>query len=147
MRHLTALLVLVSSTALAQERPVKTAPSPAKAVLQLEDGWARALVKRDRATFERILAPKFVYSEDTVTMDRATTMQGLVGGDVVTESHNEKMEAHVYGETIVITGWLIVNGHNKNGQFHHRYRFTDVWIPKGSSFQIVAAHDVLVNGK
>jgi len=146
MRHLTALLVLASSTALAQKPPAKT-PSPAAAVLQLEDGWARALVKRDRATFERLLAPKFVYSEDTLTMDRATTMQGLVGDDVVTESHNEKMEAHVYGETVVITGWLIVNGHNKAGQFHHRYRFTDVWIPKGSSFQIVAAHDVLVTVK
>jgi hypothetical protein len=147
MRHLTALLVLVSATALAQNAPAKTAASPAKAVLQLEDGWARALVKRDRATFERLLAPKFVYSEDTVTMDRATTMQGLVGDDIVTESHNEKMEPHVFGETVVITGWLIVNGHNKSGQFHHRYRFTDVWIPKGTTFQIVAAHDVLVHAK
>jgi hypothetical protein len=146
MRYLTALLVLASSSALAQNAPAKPT-SPAAAVLKLEDSWAAALVKRDRATFERLLAPKFVYSEDTVTMDRATTMQGLVGEDVVTESHNEKMGAHVYGTTVVITGWLIVNGHNKAGQFKHRYRFTDTWIPKGSSFQIVAAHDVLVTVK
>jgi hypothetical protein len=147
MRYVTALLVLATSTAVAQKTTAATTTktvSPSAAVLRLEDDWAKGLVKRDRALFERLLAPGFIYSEDTTTIDRAAAMQSLVAGDVVTEAHNEKMEAHPFGSVIVVIGWLVVNGRDAHGTYHHRYRFTDTWSAHGTGWQIVAAHDVLV---
>lgn len=136
-------------TATAQGAPGGPAKKPTFAeiatttVTRLEDSWASALVHHDRPTFERLLAPKFVYTEDSVTMDRATALRGILA-DVVTEARNDSMEVHVYSNTAVVTGWLTVKGQAKDGPFEHRYRFTDVWMPRSGSWQIVAAQDYLV---
>ena len=42
-----------------------------RALLQSEDAWASALVKRDRVVFDRLLADRFVYTENDQMMDRA----------------------------------------------------------------------------
>ncbi len=141
------LAVLIASTAMAQAAPPKPKPTFAEiatsTVIRLEDSWASALVRRDRPTFERLLAPKFIYTEDTTTMDRATALRGILA-DVVTEARNDSMEVHIFGSTAVVTGWLTVKGRTKDGPYEHRYRFTDVWMPRSGSWQIVAAHDYLV---
>ena len=146
--------VLFTSTAIAQTTAAPAKPPKMSAVeattstvTKLEDSWATALVRRDRATFERIMAPKFVYTEDSVTTDRATTLRSLFGSDVVTDARNDSMEVHIFGNVAVVTGWLTVKGHNKEGQFEHRYRFTDTWMPRSGSWQIVAAQDYLVPPK
>ena len=114
-----------------------------RALLQLEDGWANALVKRDRVTFERLLADGFVYTENDQTMDRATVLNSIVAGsDTVVLARNDSMVVHRYGPTTaVVTGWLIVGGRGASGEFEHRYRFTDTWVKRGNRWQIVAAHD------
>ena len=116
-----------------------------RTLLQLEDGWASALVKRDRVTFERLLADGFVYTENDQTMDRATVLNSIVAGtDTVVVARNDSMVVHRYGAmTAVVTGWLIVGGRGANGEFEHRYRFTDTWVKRGTRWQIVAAHDFI----
>jgi Domain of unknown function (DUF4440) len=115
----------------------------ARTLLQLEDDWATALVKRDRVTFERLLADGFVYTENDQTMDRSTVLNAIVAGsDTVAVARNDSMVVHRYGATTaVVTGWLIVGGRGANGEFEHRYRFTDTWVKRDKRWQIVAAHD------
>jgi len=144
--------VLITSTISAKAQvtpPVKPPKMTAveattSTVTKLEDSKPTALVRRDRATFERLLAPKFVYTEDDRTMDRATTLREMFGTDTVTEAHNEGMEIHMFGNTTVVTGTLIVKGRGKDGPFERTYRFTDTWLPRSGSWQIVAAHGYLV---
>ena len=116
-----------------------------RTLLQLEDGWATALVKRDRVTFDRLLADGFVYTENDQTMDRATVLNSVVAGtDTVVVARNDSMVVHRYGPTTaVVTGWLIVGGRGANGEFEHRYRFTDTWVKRGNRWRIVAAHDFI----
>jgi hypothetical protein len=149
---LCAVLFASSASAQGTAAPVKPPRMSAidatiSTVTKLEDSWAAGLIRRDRSTFERILAPKFVYTEDSVMMDRATTLRSLLGSDIVTEAHNDSMEVHIFGNVAIVTGWLTVKGHNKDGEFEHRYRFTDTWMPRSGSWQIVAAHDYLVPAK
>ncbi len=119
-----------------------------RALLRLEDDWARALVKRDTVVFERLLAAGFVYTEDDKTMDRATVLHEVgSGSDTVTAAHNEDMLVHRFGSTALVTGWLIVQGRGSNGSFDRRYRFTDTWVKRGGRWQIVGAHDYLVPAK
>ena len=117
----------------------------AKALLRLEDDWASALVKRDRTTFDRLLASAFVYTENDHMMDRATVLNELVAGsDTVIVARNDSMVVHRYGPTTaVVTGWLIVGGHGATGEFRRRYRFTDTWVKRGDHWEIVAAHDYI----
>ncbi|MFN2572126.1 MAG: nuclear transport factor 2 family protein [Gemmatimonadales bacterium] len=115
----------------------------ASAVLRLEDNWASALVRRDSIVFNRLLAARFVYTENDQMMDRAAVLHGVVAGpDTVTAARNEAMAVHRFGPvTIVVTGWLIVEGRGTSGAFTHRYRFTDTWVKRRGRWQIVAAQD------
>src|SRR5204862_7007496 len=115
----------------------------AQVLLKLEDGWATAVVKRDKATFERLLAAKFIYAEDDRVMGRADLLRDIVSGtDTVKTALNEKLEVHLFGpSTGVVTGWLVLTGRGKDGAFNRRFRFTDTWVQIGGSWPIVAAPD------
>jgi hypothetical protein len=137
MRALMMMVLLVFSVQDADTR----------ALLRLEDSWASALVKRDSATFERLLARGFVYTENDQVTDRAGVISSVVAGpDTVTAAHNDSMVVHRYGSvTAVVTGWLVVKGRNASGAFERRYRFTDTWVKRGTRWQIVAAQDYIAH--
>ena len=141
---MTLVLVLLLATAAPQD----TEP---RVLLRLEDEWAIALIHRDGAVFQRLLADGFIYTEDDRTMRRDDVLRDVVtGADTVTAAHNEDMQVRRFGETAVVTGWLVVGGHGPSGPFDRRYRFTDTWVRRGGRggrrgrWQIVAAQDYLV---
>ena len=115
-----------------------------RSLLQLEDGWASPVVRRDSATFERLLDPEFVYTENDRVERRAEVLHDVIHGpDTVTAAHNEDMVVHCFGTTAVVTGWLVLEGHGGNGPFVRRYRFTDTWMKRNARWRIVAAEDYL----
>jgi ketosteroid isomerase-like protein len=117
----------------------------ARALLRLEDDWATALVHRDGATFRRLLADGFVYTEDDRTMSRDAVLHDVVAGpDTVEAAANEDLDVHCFGTTAAVTGWLIVRGRGSGGRFERRYRFTDTWVREHGRWRVVAAHDYLV---
>lgn len=117
-------------------------------LVRLENSWAAAVVKRDGATFERLLAPGFVYTENDALMTRGDVLRSVTSGsDTVTAAHNEGMVVHAFGPaTAVVTGWLVMRGRGPSGAFDRRYRFTDTWVKSGKSWRIVAAQDYLATG-
>jgi ketosteroid isomerase-like protein len=141
----SVLLLTLSAPALfAQKKNKEVKPGDIE-LKRLEDQWAAALVRRDRAYFDKYLAPKFVYTEDDKLMRREQVLRDLTSGsDSVTAARNEEMEVHQFGATTaVVTGWLIVDGRSKSAAFAHRYRFTDTWVKRKAGWQIVAAQDYL----
>lgn len=141
--HSTVLLALLAAPLVAQQKAASM--SPAVELIRLENQWTTGLVKRDRALFEKLLAPKFVYTENDQLMSRADVLHEVAeGSDRVTAAHNEAMVVHEYApNAAVVTGWLIVSGKGKSGAFTHRYRFTDTWVKGNQGWQIVAAQDYL----
>ena len=143
-----ALLLTFAASPLAAQQKTNAgvAPSTAAELIRLENGWTTGLVKRDRALFEKLLAPKFVYTENDQLMSRADVIHEVAdGSDRVTSAHNEGMVVHEYApNAAVVTGWLIVNGTGKSGKFARRYRFTDTWVKGDHGWQIVAAQDYLL---
>src|SRR5215467_3079030 len=101
MRSLAVLLVLAALHDLPAQRDTqaaKTAPTTERQLIRNEDGWAAALVKRDAAFFQRMLAPGFVYTEDAKVMTRDDVLRDATSGpDTVTASHNEDMVVHPAG--------------------------------------------------
>ena len=141
-----SLLACGASVASAQESRGATTRSPdERAVLDLEEAWAKGVVNRDAATFKRLLAPGFVYTED----DRVQTGDQLThdiisGTDTVTEARNEQMQTRAFDNAMIVTGWLIMQGRGGGKPFTRRYRFTDTWLKRGGQWQIIAAQDYLV---
>jgi hypothetical protein len=143
----TALpLVFLAAHAGAQQHARE---SDAAELTRLENQWTAGLVRRDRALFDRLLAPRFVYTEDDKLMQREDVLHDVATStDTVRAARNEGMEVHQYSPTTaVVTGWLIVEGHGKAGAFTHRYRFTDTWVKGARGWQIVAAQDYLMPAK
>jgi hypothetical protein len=63
--------------------------------INLEQQWTIALVKRDTRTFDRMLAPNFVYTEDAAVMTRNDVIKSVTGSDRVESARNESMRVHV----------------------------------------------------
>lgn len=111
---------------------------------QLEDQWTTALVRRDIRTFERLLAPNFVYTENASVMNRGDVIKGVTGSDKVEWARNEGMKLHDFGDVQVITGVLHLKGRSKKATFDRRYQFTDTWQRRNGRWQIIAAQDYLI---
>lgn len=145
---LLATLGALPSRLAAQRVPPPTASAAtARQLLRYEDGWAAALVRRDATYFQRMLAPGFVYTEDSTLMTRAEVLRSATAGaDTVTAARNEAMAVHVAGPvTAVVTGILVVQGRSSGRAYTHRYRFTDTWVRRRDGrWQMVAAHDYLI---
>ena len=143
-----ALLLTFAASPLAAQQKTNAgiAPSTAAELIRLENGWTTGLVRRDRALFEKLLAPKFVYTENDQFISRADVIKSVAeGSDRVTSAHNEGMVVHEFAPNVAaVTGWLIVNGTGTSGKFAHRYRFTDTWVKGDQGWQIVAAQDYLM---
>ena len=142
----SALIVSLSAPVLSAQKTPSASADPTAELTRLENQWASGLVRRDRALFERLLAPRFVYTENDKLSRRADVLHDVAeGADTVTAAHNEGMEVHRFGPaTAVVTGWLVVRGRGKGGPFLHRYRFTDTWVKGSAGWQIVAAQDYLM---
>lgn len=125
--------------------PANGGGSTEKTLIALENAWPRAVAQRDTATFQRTLAPEFVYTEDSAYISRGDLINGMTSGpDTVVDGGNEDMKVHDFGNTAVVTGVLVLRGRGKDGPFTRRYRYTDTWMLRDGKWQIVAAQDYLI---
>jgi ketosteroid isomerase-like protein len=138
---LTAFAMLVSlHTPAAQP-----ATSAERELYRLEDQFAQAVVKRDAATLRRLVAPRWVYSDESGVMERDAGIRAFTSGsDTVTQSGNDRMRALVYGNTAVVVGELWTRGRGATGAFAHRYRYTDTWMKLDGRWQCIASQDYLM---
>ena len=143
---LSSLVVCTASIASAQQpKSAATRTPDERAVLDLEESWAKAVVKRDAGTFKGLLAPGFVYTEDDRVQSGDQLTRDIVSGtDTVTEARNEQMQTRAFDNVMIVTGWLIMHGRSGGQPFDRRYRFTDTWLKRGGQWQIIAAQDYLV---
>jgi Domain of unknown function (DUF4440) len=142
MRVAIGVTVLFLLSAVAA--PTSANASETERVLtRLENDWAQALVRRDTATFDRLIAPGFIYTEDATIMNKEELIRSIMA-DRVTSARNEEMKVHAYGDTAVVTGILRVRGSGKEGAFDRRYRFTDTWLFRNNQWQVIAAQDYLI---
>jgi ketosteroid isomerase-like protein len=112
---------------------------------RIEDAWAQAAVRRDAKALGRLIAPKWVYSDESGRMDRDAGIAAFVSGtDTVTEASNADMRANVYGNAAVVTGILRMKGRGPRGPFDRRYRYTDTWVRMDGRWQAVASQDYLM---
>lgn len=131
-------LIAPDGTLAAQKR------DPARKIAALEDAWARAVVARDSATFERLLHADFVYTEDDRVYTRARLIaEVMTTTDTTTEGRNEDLVVRVHGPVAIATGWLVLSGRSGGRPFERRYRYTDTWVKHGGRWQVLAAQDYL----
>jgi len=115
------------------------------ALFALEDQFAQATVRRDAAALRRLVAPRWVYSDESGVMERDAGIKAFTtGSDTVTQAGNDRMRALVYGNTAAVIGELWMKGRGPKGAFAHRYRYTDTWLKLDGRWQCIASQDYLM---
>jgi ketosteroid isomerase-like protein len=138
------LSLMVCAPLHAQSREANRAK---QTIAALEEAWIQAVIKRDAAAFDRLLAPEFVYTEDDRVYTKAQLIKEVTtGSDTVTSGRNEDLVVRIHGNTAIATGWLVLIGRSGGKPFERRYRYTDTWqraAAAGSRWRVVAAQDYL----
>src|SRR2546428_13142595 len=78
--HLAVLLAVSSQSPSMQD-------ADARALLQLEDDWAGALIRRDATVFRRLLADGFIYTEDVRLLGRDALLRYIIPGPDTVGAH------------------------------------------------------------
>jgi hypothetical protein len=118
-------------------------------VRELEDQLARAVVRGDRAFFERVLADDFTHtSHSGVFKTRAQWLAEPRPGDRTdakpATTHYDAMDVddlavRIYGDTAVVTGRTTPRGTTAKGQpMTGQYRFLRVWVKQQGRWRAVA---------
>lgn len=103
------------------------------------------MTKKDEKVFQKLLANDFFYTENDKMYTRAEILEAVRSpSEKVQKAYNEDMQAHVKGNTIFVTGWLIVIGKGAEGTFSRKYRFTDIWMNQDGNWQLIGAQDYLM---
>ena len=144
-----ALAATLGATGARAQQGAVTADKPPTAaervLFRLENEWAQGVVKRDPAAVRRLTSTRWVYTDETGTMNREQGVAAFTtGADTVTSAVNEQMHATLYGNTAIVTGVLVLRGHESGKSFEHRYRYTDSWMKLGGRWLCIASQDYLM---
>jgi ketosteroid isomerase-like protein len=132
-------------TATAPAAPAISATPAAGAealVAQLERDWANAIVKKDVAALERLIADDFSgTSSNGQRYTKAEAIEDIKSGTYVAERMDlDNVNVRVYGDTAVVTLGQIEKSKYGNEECSGRYLFTNVWVKRNGEWQAVASH-------
>jgi hypothetical protein len=116
-------------------------------LLQIENDWCTAEIKRDGTIFGRILADDY---SGVTSRGVLETKAGLVASlkDTTTSvvaCVNSNMKVRVYGDAAVVTGLVTRSGTNKGAAYKDRQvLFTDTFVRRAGQWQCVASQGTFV---
>jgi hypothetical protein len=138
------ILVFAVSPVSAQKARLTEKQKVEAALMQIERDIGQANIRRDKAYFERIEADEFIFTdsgggitsktEDVASLDKPAGDIKLVSYDV------DEMRVDIYGATAVVTGRATTVSRGKDREIVSKNRFTDVFVKRKGSWQIVAGH-------
>lgn len=114
----------------------------AAAILQMERDWAAAMVARDTARIEGIVASDWSLTDPMGQhMTREQALADLRSGALRFESTvPTDLKVTVYGDTAVVKGHTIDKGTYKGMDVSGKYAFTDVFVKRDGAWRAVSTH-------
>jgi ketosteroid isomerase-like protein len=111
-------------------------------LIKLENTWNDALVKKDLASVNKILADDYIATDyDGIVSTKAQEMENLKSGEsVVTSALTDDVKVRVYGDAAVVTFRWTSKATFKGKDTSGQYRWTDTWVKLAGRWQCVAAH-------
>jgi len=124
--------------------PAAAAPDAARQLLDLEQRWLTASMRRDIPALREILADDFVdvTYKDTLR-GKADHLKSTLAPTKSKQTLQELKVRH-YGDTGIVTGLDDVVA--QDGAVNYKVRFTDVFVKRSGRWQAVSAQETLENG-
>ncbi len=135
-----ATVVLVNTHARAQQKwEYDPYAKDAEVVVNVEQQWVAALLKRDTATLQALRADDFtLIAPDGKIYNKAAELAMILAPDFKLDSFAlQGGKVRVYTGGVVVTGTAVVKGTSKDTDISGQYRFTDVYEPRNNAWQAV----------
>lgn len=112
-------------------------------LIKLEKDWGNAIIKRDVAFLDRIMANESVGTDykGIVHTSKAEYLADVKSGaTAVTSLVVDDMKAHVWGNAGIVWGRTTEKSRYKGKNTSGQYQWTDTWIKQSGRWQCVASH-------
>ena len=115
-------------------------------ILALENAWNQAEAHKDLRSLDQLLDPSLVYVDyDGSRMSKAQFLASIRAPSLQSEQIvNESQEAHVFGDSAIVTGIYREKGMNKGKPYLRRGRFTDTWVYRNGIWTCAASQSTLI---
>ena len=124
----------------------KPASAAEQAVMRIERELLAALLKGDASANERYLAETYVFTgPDGSVEDRAQAIASLKSGDLKLQSASlDNAKVQIYNDTAIVTYSSNDKGTFKGKDISGKTRWTDVFVKRKGSWQVVASHGTML---
>jgi ketosteroid isomerase-like protein len=141
---LTLLGVLVAVPTYAQ-KPNATEQEVLKATQVLNEA---SLIKKDRATMERLYADDYMYLHSNGTVNnKSQEIAEYMSSDLKWTAHkSDDMKVRIYGNVAIVTGVSTLTGSAK-GYVSGARNFTELWVRRNGRWQTVGGQSTIVPTK
>lgn len=138
LRWLTTALICCSALlSNAQQRSADE-----EKIVYLEKKWAESYKQRDINILSSLLAEDFIITvEDGSTFGKEGYISHSADSTVrVDVAELSELKVRVHGNTAIVTGAYHETGTSKGNRYDYHDRLTDVWMKRGSNWQVIASH-------
>jgi ketosteroid isomerase-like protein len=106
---------------------------------QFEHEWVAAIVAKNTAAIERLLADDFVGTTDDEKYTKTDALDDVKEGthEVLNLSN---VEVHVFGDAALVTMIQEEKSSHAGIDFSGMYRFTDFWVKRNGEWRAVGSH-------
>ena len=122
---------------------VATSGEDVEAVIsQLEREWVAAIVNKDGAALDRLLADDFAGTSPSAHLyNKKMAIEDLSSGTYVVESMDlDEIAGNAYGDTAVAFASQNEKSRYGGNDISGHYHYTNVWVKKDGRWQAVASH-------
>lgn len=106
---------------------------------QMNDDWVKALVRRDAATLDLIMADDFFFAYPMEGDDKAQFIGDVVSGDVRVEFlTRENVSVRIWGATAVLTAKDSAKWSYKGRDFSGHYKIVHIYSLRNDRWQLVS---------
>ena len=115
-------------------------------ILAVERAWDTAVVKRDVAALDRILADDFllVWINGQISGKRDMLQAVAARKAEIHPFETEDVNVRIYGDTAVVTGRFTQTAHLGERSETNQFRYTDVYHRTRRGWQAISAHASLI---
>jgi ketosteroid isomerase-like protein len=121
-----------------------------KALTALERKWMSALQQRDASALSQIISEDFTLVSPRFIIaagDRDKYFQHAMRELNLTSYNFEGLTVRLYGRTAVVSGRLKQSANVAGEDWGGAYLFTDVWVSRDGTWQVVSRHTSLLPEK
>jgi ketosteroid isomerase-like protein len=118
-----------------------------KAIDAAEKTWVKAILERDRAALEKVLADDLIYAHASGVIDtKRSYIDKIMSGRQKYASLTQRlMIARPHGDTVLTHFWMHVTGVNPAGPFDDKVMTMHVWVKGKAGWQLAAHQTTKVN--